>query len=83
MGRELLTFLGLLMVFEGVLYALFPRAYIRAVAEVSRWPVARLRLAGLVVAIAGAGILAWVVHGTGSAGVIGFDGTRRLLGAGV
>ncbi len=82
MGRELLTFFGLLMVFEGALYALFPSAYIRAVAEVSRWPVARLRLAGLVVAIAGAGILAWVAHGKGGAGVIGFDGTRRLLGAG-
>jgi len=68
------------MVFEGALYALFPRAYVQAVAEAARWPLSRLRLAGLVVAILGAGLLAWIVHSSG--GAIGFDGTRRLLGAG-
>ena len=83
MGRELLTFLGLLMVFEGALYALFPRAYIQAVAEVSRWPLSRLRVAGVVAAILGAGVLMLVVHGAGAAGGIGFDETRRLLGSGV
>lgn len=77
MGRELLTFLGLLMVFEGALYALFPRAYLQGLAEMARWPERRLRLAGLAVAVAGAALLAWLSGGEPEA--LGFGEIRRVL----
>jgi len=55
------TALGLVLVIEGVLYALFPEGMKRAAARALLVPPQRLRLAGLAAACAGV-VLVWVVR---------------------
>ncbi len=54
--------LGLMLVIEGCLYALFPDAMKRAVAIVLEQPSANLRVVGLVAALIGLA-LAWLARG--------------------
>lgn len=53
--------LGLVLVIEGVLYALLPDAMKRMMAQVLDMPANQLRVAGLVAAVVGLGIV-WVVR---------------------
>jgi len=55
------TALGLVLVIEGVLYALFPEGMKRAAARALLVPPQRLRLAGLAVACAGVALV-WAVR---------------------
>ncbi len=54
--------LGLMLVIEGCLYALFPDAMKRAVAIVLEQPSANLRVVGLVAALIGLAV-AWLARG--------------------
>jgi uncharacterized protein YjeT (DUF2065 family) len=54
--------LGLILVLEGALYALFPDAMKRMAAQVLEAPVDTLRVVGLVSAALGVGIV-WIVRG--------------------
>jgi uncharacterized protein YjeT (DUF2065 family) len=54
--------LGLILVLEGALYALFPEAMKRMAAQVLEAPVDTLRVVGLVSAALGVGIV-WIVRG--------------------
>ncbi|HJU18970.1 MAG TPA: DUF2065 domain-containing protein [Stellaceae bacterium] len=56
------TALGLVLVIEGVLYALFPRGMRRAAAQAAQIPPQALRLAGLFAACAGVAVV-WLVRG--------------------
>jgi uncharacterized protein len=60
--EELVTALALVLVIEGVLYALFPSAMRRAVAAMLEQPAGRLRVAGLIAAALGVGIV-WMMRG--------------------
>lgn len=59
---ELFTALALILVIEGALYALFPNAMRRAVAQVLLLPEGQLRTVGLVLAVVGVGIV-WLLRG--------------------
>jgi hypothetical protein len=59
---DLVTALGLVLVIEGLLLALFPDALKRVVAEVLSRPAQSLRLGGIVSAVAGVAIV-WLVRG--------------------
>lgn len=59
---DLIAALGLVMVIEGVLYALFPDAVKRMMAAAFAQPPATLRGFGLAVAAAGV-IVVWLVRG--------------------
>jgi hypothetical protein len=54
---DLATAIGLVLVIEGVVYALVPEAARRALAVVMQQPVGALRLGGLVAIAAGFGIV--------------------------
>ncbi len=60
--RDLLTALALVLVIEGVLWALFPEAMKRAAARALAMDSGQLRYAGLVVAAAGV-VIVWLVRG--------------------
>ncbi len=59
---DLVTALGLVLVIEGLLLALFPEALKRMVVEVLSRPTPNLRLGGIVSAAAGVAIV-WLVRG--------------------
>ena len=59
--KDLGTALGLVLVIEGVLYALFPEAMKHAAARVVLVPPQALRLAGLLAA-AGGLIVVWIIR---------------------
>lgn len=58
---DLLTGLALVLVVEGILYALFPVVMRRAVAQALTLPEGQLRAAGLVAAVVGVGLV-WLVR---------------------
>lgn len=59
---DLLTALALVLVIEGALYALFPNAMRRVIAEALALPDNHMRTAGLVAAMAGVGLV-WLLRG--------------------
>ena len=59
---ELLTALALVLVLEGIAYALFPDLMRRMLAIALMTPVGQLRIAGLVAAISGVGLV-WLLRG--------------------
>jgi uncharacterized protein len=59
---DLLTALGLVLVIEGMLLALFPDGVKRMVAEIVTRPVQSLRVGGVVSAAIGVGVI-WLVRG--------------------
>ncbi len=59
--RDFLTALGLVLVIEGVLWALFPDGMKRAAALAASLDGRRLRLAGLAAAVLGV-LVVWVVR---------------------
>ena len=61
MMSDFVVALGLVLVIEGVLYALLPDAMKRMMAQVLDLPANQLRIAGLVAALVGLGI-GWVVR---------------------
>lgn len=62
MAETLLTALALVLVIEGVLYALFPSGMQRMVAQVLTVTPAALRTAGLLATVIGVGIV-WLMRG--------------------
>ncbi len=82
MGIEILTFIGLAVVVEGVAMALFPDALRRAMAQVATLAPERLRRLGLAAAVGGAAFLLVLAHvagdGTGDGG-LGFAAVRAAL----
>jgi uncharacterized protein YjeT (DUF2065 family) len=60
--RDFLTALALVLVIEGILYALFPEAMKRAAARAVLVPAHVLRMAGLAAAAIGV-ILVWLFRG--------------------
>jgi uncharacterized protein YjeT (DUF2065 family) len=83
MAIELFTFLGLVIVVEGVLLALFPAALARMMRDMAAQPPERLRRIGLVAAVGGAAFLlilaGWLADDGATAG-LGFPRLRALLG---
>jgi uncharacterized protein YjeT (DUF2065 family) len=59
--RDFLAALGLLLVVEGIVFAAFPEAVKRAMAEAAQSPADRMRIVGLVSAVLGL-ILVWFVR---------------------
>ena len=59
---DLITALGLAITIEGIVYALFPDAMKKMMAQVLTLPSANIRAAGLAAAAAGIFIL-WLVRG--------------------
>lgn len=57
----LATAIALILIIEGGLYALFPSAMRRMLAEVMRAPEATLRNAGLIAVAVGAGVM-WLIY---------------------
>lgn len=60
--NEVIAAIGLVLVLEGVLYALFPGFMKSLAAQALETPGETLRLAGLVSAVLGVGIV-WLVRG--------------------
>ncbi len=58
----LLTALALAVAIEGIVYALFPDAMKRMMAQVMKQPSGSIRTAGLIAAVAGVFVL-WLVRG--------------------
>jgi hypothetical protein len=59
---DLITALGMVLVIEGALYALFPEGMRKMMRQALSLPPQALRAAGLAAAIAGFGIV-WLVRG--------------------
>lgn len=59
--RDFLAALGLLLVVEGIVFAAFPEAVKRAMAEAAQSPADRMRIVGLVSAVIGLAIV-WFVR---------------------
>ncbi len=59
---DLIAAIGLAITIEGALYALFPEAMKRMIAVVLTQPSHHMRLAGLMAAVFGVGIV-WLVRG--------------------
>jgi uncharacterized protein YjeT (DUF2065 family) len=59
--RDFLAALGLLLAVEGIVFAAFPEAVKRAMAEAAQSPADRMRIVGLVSAVLGL-ILVWFVR---------------------
>jgi len=59
---DFITAIGLVLVFEGALYALFPEGMQRMMEQALAMPPAFLRKSGLVVAIAGFFVV-WLMRG--------------------
>ncbi len=62
MASDLITALALVLVIEGALYALFPDAMKRMMANIMDMPSEILRNAGLIAAVVGVGIV-WLIRG--------------------
>ena len=62
MTTEFLTAFALVFVLEGIAYALFPNFIRRMLALALMTPVGQLRVAGLVAAICGVGLV-WLLRG--------------------
>lgn len=62
MATELLTALALILVIEGVLYALFPDGMKRILVQVMAMPSGTMRTAGLVAATVGV-VVVWLLRG--------------------
>ncbi|MFM2129847.1 MAG: hypothetical protein RL477_1393 [Pseudomonadota bacterium] len=81
MAIEVLTFLALGLLLEGVLFALFPGAVSRALRDIAAWPLERLRAVGLTAAVLGtlglAGLAA--LAGEGGAMAFGFPRLRAVF----
>lgn len=60
--QDLYTALGLVLVIEGAIYALFPDGMQRAMAQLQEVPPGTLRLAGLGAAVAGV-VIVWAIRG--------------------
>lgn len=60
--QDLLTALGLVLVIEGVLYALAPDAMRRMAARAALLPSESLRMGGAVAAVLGVGVV-WLLRG--------------------
>jgi uncharacterized protein YjeT (DUF2065 family) len=60
--RDFLVALGLVFVFEGIVFAAFPQAAKRAVTNVLATPDTVLRLIGLASALIGV-VLVWLIRG--------------------
>lgn len=60
--QELISALGILLVVEGALYALFPIAMKRMMVTVQQMPESSLRMAGMTFACLGT-LLVWFLHG--------------------
>jgi uncharacterized protein YjeT (DUF2065 family) len=60
--RDLVTALGLVLVIEGMLLALFPERLRRMTVAMLTQPSQALRIAGLACAVAGVGIV-WLIRG--------------------
>ncbi|MDX1483925.1 MAG: DUF2065 domain-containing protein [Alphaproteobacteria bacterium] len=84
MAFELLTFLGLALLVEGVILALFPAAMRRMMEQFAALPPDRLRMVGLGFAVAAAVALVILSHvaddGGGRGMAFAFPETRRLVG---
>ena len=59
---DLITALGLALAIEGVLYALFPDAMRKMMAQILSQPQATIRSAGLLAAMIGV-VIVWLVRG--------------------
>jgi uncharacterized protein YjeT (DUF2065 family) len=59
---DLITALGLAIAIEGALYALFPEGMKKMMAAALGLPQSNIRIAGLVAAVIGVGIV-WLVRG--------------------
>ncbi|MGH6928078.1 MAG: DUF2065 domain-containing protein [Dongiaceae bacterium] len=59
---DLVTALGLVLVIEGLLLALFPDGLKRMIAEIMMKPSQGLRVGGVVSAVIGVGVI-WLVRG--------------------
>lgn len=81
MAIEILTFLALALLLEGVLFALLPGAVLNSLREIAGWPAERLRRVGLIAAVLG--VLALValaaLAGGDGAMVFGFPRLRGLF----
>jgi len=64
---ELLAALGLAIAIEGVIYAAFPDAMKKFMAQVLAQPASHLRRAGLLAAAAGV-VVVWLARGGGAGG---------------
>ena len=62
MADQIMTALALILVIEGVLYALFPAGMKRMLTQVLDQPVSSLRTAGLLSAVIGVGLV-WLLRG--------------------
>jgi uncharacterized protein len=60
--RDLIVALGLALAIEGLLFAAFPEAVRRAMAEAAQSPRERMRLVGLVSAVVGILVIALARH---------------------
>jgi len=60
--RDLATGLALVLVIEGIIYALFPEGMKRVTARAMAVPAQVLRLSGLLVAAVGVVIVWWLRH---------------------
>ena len=58
----ILTAIGLLLVLEGALYALFPDTVRRMMAQISVMPCEKLRIAGLAMTLAGFVIIYFITR---------------------
>lgn len=61
LSTAILTALGLVLVIEGAIYALFPEGMKRMMRVALAQPAARLRSIGLVMALIGLGVV-WLLH---------------------
>jgi uncharacterized protein YjeT (DUF2065 family) len=59
--KDLLTALALILVIEGIVYALFPESMKRLALRTTRTPAQSLRIGGLVAAIFGV-VLVWALR---------------------
>jgi uncharacterized protein YjeT (DUF2065 family) len=59
--KDLWTALALVLVIEGVLYALFPEGMKRMIAQMMMVPPSVLRMAGLAAAVTGVGVV-WLLR---------------------
>ena len=62
MADQILIALALILVIEGVLYALFPEGMKRMLTHVLDQPASSLRTAGLISAVIGVGLV-WLLRG--------------------
>ncbi|MDP7391309.1 MAG: DUF2065 domain-containing protein [Alphaproteobacteria bacterium] len=58
---DFLTAIGLVLVIEGVIYALFPQAMQRMMTQALEMPASTLRIGGLIAAVAGL-IVVWLIR---------------------